>query len=135
MELNTRVLETQDWETLESWWADWEDWTPPPKDFLPNHGTGGFMVQKKDTPIVAGFVYLSNSKTAWLELIISNPDYREDDRKDAIKLLISELEEFARSLGYKYLLTMGRSKNLIETHKSMGWETDNKTSLELIKKL
>jgi len=135
MELNTRVLETQDWETLESWWADWEDWTPPPKDFLPNHGTGGFMVQKKDTPIVAGFVYLSNSKTAWLELIISNPDYREDDRKDAIKLLISELEEFARSLGYKYLLTMGRSENLIETHKSMGWETDNKSSLELIKKL
>ena len=135
MELNTRVLETQDWETLESWWADWEDWTPPPKDFLPNHGTGGFMVQKKDTPIVAGFVYLSNSKTAWLELVISNPEYREDDRKDAIKLLISELEEFAKSLGYKYFLTMGRNKSLIETHKSMGWETDNKSSLELIKKL
>jgi|TARA_R100000781_G_scaffold114908_1_gene87816 GNAT superfamily N-acetyltransferase len=135
MELNTRVLETQDWETLESWWADWKDWTPPPKDFLPNHGTGGFMVEKKTTPIVAGFVYLSNSKTAWLELIISNPEYREKDRKDAIKLLIEELEEFARSLGYKYMLTMGRNKHLIETHKSMGWETDNKTSLELIKKL
>ncbi len=135
MELNTRVLETQDWETLESWWANWKDWTAPPKDFLPNHGTGGFMVQKKDTPIVAGFVYLSNSKACWLELVISNPEYREKDRKDAIKLLIQELEEFAKSMGYKYMLTMGRNKHLIEIHKSMGWGSDNKKSIELIKTL
>ena len=135
MELNTRVLITQDWETLESWWSDWKDWTPLPQDFLPNHGTGGFMVQKNEKPIVAGFIYLSNSKTAWIELVISDPEYQEDDRKDAIKLLISELEEFAKSLGYKYILTMGRNKSLIEIHKTLGWETDNKSSLELIKKL
>jgi hypothetical protein len=135
MELNTRVLITQDWETLESWWSDWKDWTPPPQDFLPNHGTGGFMVQKNEKPIVAGFIYLSNSKTAWVELVISDPEYQEDDRKDAIKLLISELEEFAKSLGYKYLLTMGRNESLIEIHKTLGWETDAKPSIELIKNL
>ena len=93
------------------------------------------MVEKKTTPIVAGFVYLSNSKACWLELIISNPEYREKDRKDAIKLLIQELEEFARSMGYKYILTMGRNKHLIEIHKSMGWASDNKKSIELIKTL
>ncbi len=135
MELNIRALEAQDWETLETWWKSWKEWTPPPKDFTPNHGTGGFMVCKKDKPIVAGFVYLTNSKVSYLELIVSDPEYREDDRKDAIKLLITESEEFARSMGYKYFLTIGRHKNLIETHKELGWKSDNENSTELIKNL
>ena len=135
MELNIRALEAQDWETLETWWKSWKDWTPPPKDFTPNHGTGGFMVYKEDKPIVAGFVYLTNSKVSYLELIVSDPEYREDDRIDAIKLLITESEEFVKSMGYKYFLTIGRHKNLIETHKKLGWKTDKENSIELIKNL
>ena len=56
MELNIRRLEESDWDTLVSWWDEWPEWTAPPKDFLPDNGKGGFMVENNNTPIVAGFL-------------------------------------------------------------------------------
>ena len=47
MELDIRRLESEDWDTLVSWWDTWPDWQTPPKDFLPDNGKGGFMVEKK----------------------------------------------------------------------------------------
>jgi len=135
MELKTRAITVKDWDTLEYWWSQWEGWTPPPKDFLPNHGTGGFLVEKNEKPIVAGFVYFTNSKVAWVEWIVSDPEYREDDRKEALELLLTELETFIITMGYKYMSTIGRNKNLMETHKKLGWNMDKKPSYELTKNL
>ena len=59
MELNIRKLEESDWDTLVSWWDAWPEWTNPPKDFLPDNGTGGFMVEKNGLPIVAGCILLT----------------------------------------------------------------------------
>ena len=97
MDFKARALTTKDWDTLVEWWDWWPGWVAPPKDFLPNHGTGGFMVEKNNTPIVAGFVYFTNSKAAWVEYIISNPKYREDDRPESIEFLLTELEEAVES--------------------------------------
>ena len=47
MDFKARALTTKDWDTLVEWWDWWPGWVAPPKDFLPNHGTGGFMVEKK----------------------------------------------------------------------------------------
>ena len=46
MELNTRLLKEEDWETLCKWWESWPKWVNPPKSFLPDNGTGGLMVEK-----------------------------------------------------------------------------------------
>ena len=62
MKLKLRRLEESDYDTLVTWWKDWK-WEAPPGDFLPENGTGGFMVSNNDSDICAGFIYLTNSKT------------------------------------------------------------------------
>jgi len=135
MELNIRRLTDKDFETLASWWKQWPDWEVMPKSYYPEDGTGGFIVEKGDKPIVAGFVYLTNSKGALLEWIVSDPDYREDDRQSAIELLIDGCENVCKSLGYEYMFSIGRTKKLINTHEKMGWHVDKNPSFEMIKTL
>mgnify|MGYP002623463790 CR=1 FL=1 len=135
MELNIRRLKEDDWETLCSWWEKWPEWVNPPKDYLPDNGTGGLMVYKQATPIVAGFIYYTNSKGALLEWIVSNPDYREDDRKQAIELLVKAAEEVCKANGVKYIFTIGRSKPLIKLHKKLEWTVDEKPSYEITKRI
>jgi len=133
--MNIRKLEESDYKTLEKWWKAW-DWPPIQQDFLPENGTGGLMVQSKDgTPIVAGFLYMTNSKAVLLEWIISNPEYRESDRKDAIELLINAVEHVLKDQGIKHIFSIGRNKHLIETHKKLNWIVDNKPSHEIIKNI
>jgi hypothetical protein len=133
--LNIRRLTDKDWDTLVSWWSNWPKWQAPVKDFLPENGKGGLMVEKDNKPIVAGFIYLTNSKTALLEWIVSNPKYREADRKQAIELLITGAENLVKSLKYKYLFAVMQHKGLIETHEKLGWNKDKKPSYELTKVL
>ena len=135
MELNIRRLRESDWETLVQWWYEWPEWVNPPKDFLPDNGIGGLMVEKNDLPIVAGFIYFTNSKGALLEWIVSNPKYKKQDRKDAIELLIMGAEEVCKAQGFKYMFTIGRNKHLIETHKKLNWVVDKDPSYEITKKI
>ena len=135
MELDIRRLESEDWDTLVSWWDTWPDWQTPPKDFLPDNGKGGFMVEKNNTPIVAGFMYFTNSEGVLLEWIVSNPSYRDQDRQDAIEFLILTCEEYIKANGKKYIFSIGRNKHLIETHKKLGYHVDTKVSPEIIKKI
>jgi hypothetical protein len=135
MELNIRMLKDSDWDTLVEWWDAWPDWVAPAKDFLPENGTGGFIVEKKSEAIVAGFLYTTNSKAALLEWIVSNPEYKQDDKQDAIELLINGAENVFKKQGINYVFTIGRNKNLIKTHKKLGYTIDKNPSYEIIKKI
>ncbi len=134
MELKVRALEESDWDTLQLWWKIWQ-WPIMNKDMLPLDGCGGLMVYKNNTPIVAGFLYLSNSKVAWLDWIISSPTYKEEDRKEALELLISSLEEVAKQQGYSIIISIARHKGLINTHKKLGYTIDENPSYEISKKI
>jgi len=129
-----RPLVQDDYETISKWWKWWR-WPIVPRDLLPNNGTGGFMIEKNNIPIVCGFLYTSNSKLAWLEYIVSNPEYREDDRQDAIDSLITNIEEFSKSIGIKVLFSIGKSDSLKKKHKKLGWFVDDKPSHEIIKRI
>ena len=133
MKLNIRKLTENDWEVLKQWWDAWPEWDAPPKDFLPENGTGGLMVESEGEPIVAGFMYITNSKGVLLEWKISNPKNREEDRNDAINLLLISVENLCKDLGYKYIFSIGRNKSLITTHRNLGWHVDSKPSYEIIK--
>ena len=135
MELNVRRLADSDWDTLCEWWDAWPEWVNPPKDFLPDNGTGGLMVYKQNTSIAAGFIYYTNSKAALFEWVISNHKYREADRKQAIELLINAAEEVCKTNGVNYMFTIGRTKPLIETHRKLNWVVDDKPSYEVTKKI
>jgi len=83
--------------------------------------------------IVAGFVYITNSKAVLLEWIISNPEYREDDRDMAITCLINTIESIIKEWGYKYIFSVGRTKALIDKHKELGYHVDDTPSYEITK--
>ena len=134
-ELFTRKLKESDWDTLVAWWETWPEWKPPARNFLPEGGTGGLMVEKNGIPIVAGFIYETNSDGVLFEWVVSNPDYREKDRQDAIEKLINDAETKIKEMGYKHIFSIGRSKRLIDTHKKLGWFVDDKSSHEIIKNL
>jgi hypothetical protein len=135
MELKVRILQDEDWDTLCGWWDSWPKWVNPPKSFLPDNGKGGLMVEKNGKPIVAGFLYLTNSDAVLLEWIVSDPEYRDKDRKQALELLITSAENTCKALGKVYMFTIGRNKHLIETHKKLGWTADPDPSYEMIKNI
>lgn len=115
-----RIILEDDYEVLCQWWKAWR-WTPPNRDFLPQNGTGGVIIEKDGIPVVAGFVYLTNSAVAWIEFIISNFDYKNPDRKEAINILILELSRIAADCGAKYLYTVVKSSHLEERYKEVGF--------------
>tara|TARA_R110000803_G_scaffold105029_4_gene173249 strand:+ start:7273 stop:7677 length:405 start_codon:yes stop_codon:yes gene_type:complete len=133
--MNIRKLKESDYETLKEWWTKYS-WPPIEKDFLPENGTGGLIVETKEgEPIVAGFLYMTNSKAVLLEWIISNPDYRKDDRDTAITSLILGAEAVVKNADKKYMFTIGRNQKLINKHKELGWQVDKKPSYEIVKTL
>lgn len=134
MELTVRALQESDWDTLQEWWAKW-NWPIVAKDMLPLNGCGGLMICKDNQLIAAGFLYLSNSKVAWLDWIISNPEYKESDRKAALILLIDSLEEVAKQQNYSIIISIARNKSLINIHRGLGYTIDENPSYEISKKI
>jgi len=136
MELNIQKLKDNDYEKLlVNWWKDW-GWEAPPKDFLPDDGTGGFMVYNKDIPICAGFIYKSNSKVAWVDWIISDKNYKDkESRKEGIIYLIQALTEICKQLGYTYCYALVKHEGLIKTYEDLGYIKADNYNQELIKHL
>lgn len=134
--LETRLLNTDDYDTLVSWWDGWKDWkgNAPPKEFLPQNGTGGIMISNDDVDICAGFLYTTNSKIAWLEFIVSNPNYRNKDRKEAIVMLIDVLCNIANELGFKAVFTSVKNPFLINHLKNVGFSLEATKSYEMVKR-
>jgi len=129
MKLYVRPLTEEDYDrTLRQWWFDWR-WTPPSRDFLPENGTGGFIVYDGETPVCAGFMYETNSKAVWCDWIISNIKYKDrNNRKEALSLLIKRISEEADRLVIK-------NKPLINVYKKQGFVEGSSYSHELIKQI
>lgn len=136
MELTIRKLNDTDYEDiLLKWWDDW-GWTAPEKDFLPDNGRGGIIVFDGDVPVCAGFMYLTNSKVAWIDWIISNKEYRKKPlRKEAIELLVAALTNISTDAGSKYGYALIKSKSLIEVYEKLGYIQGDSYTGEMIKVL
>jgi len=134
MELKLRSLQESDWETLQTWWKAW-GWPEMSKDLMPLDGLGGLIVEKDSKPIAAGFLYLTNAKVAWTEWIISDPNYRGEDRIECLKIVVQGLEDVAVNAGYKIILSVGRNKSLLNIHKELGYTVDDNPSYEISKKI
>ena len=135
-ELNARRLTHDDYDVLVEWWKSWPDWVPLGRSLLPENGTGGIMIEKDGEPIVAGFLYGTNSKIAWMEWIVSNPKEKDKEtRSSSILLLIDSLEKWAIEGGFELILSIGRSKSLIDKHKKLGYTVDSNPSHEIVKKI
>ena len=136
MSLTILPLNNKDYDNiLCKWWKDWR-WTPPTKDFLPDDGTGGFIVYDGDTPVCAGFMYTTNSKAVWCDWIISNLKYKDrQKRKEAMELLISTISHEAEVLGKKYVYALIKNQPLINVYKKVGFIEGSSYTHEMIKNI
>ena len=125
-----RLLEENDYEKLVEWWK-WFRFPVPARKFLPEDGKGGVMITKDGIDIVAGFVFFTNSKLCWIEFIVSNPEYKNKDRKQAIVECIKKLCFIAKNKGYKAVFTSIKSENLIESYKKAGFNASPHKTTEL----
>lgn len=136
MGLYIRELQDTDYENiLVGWWQQW-GWEPPQKDFLPRDGKGGIIVYDDETPVCAGYMYLTNSKVSWVDWIISNKEYtKKPQRKDAIKLLVSALTDICKNTGSKYVYALIKNESLIGTYEELGYLKGDSYTSEMIKAL
>ena len=133
-DLVVRNLKKDDYDFIAKWWRWWR-WKVIPREMLPENGMSGLMVEKNNVRIVSCFLILTNSKVAIMEWVVSNPYYKEKDRKYAIELLIQTAEEYCIGLGFNHVFSIGRNKHLIETHEKLDWTVDKNPSYEIMKKL
>lgn len=133
--MELKRIEEKDLGIIYKWWDSWPGWTALPRTHLPDNGLGGLIVYSNDQPVVAGFMYNTNSSMVLMEWIVSNPEYREKDRKECIKTLITGFENLAKSIGKKSVFSIGRHKGLMETHRELGWHIDDKASHEMVKNI
>jgi hypothetical protein len=134
MELTIRQLNENDYQDiLVDWWKQW-GWTAPEKDFLPDDGMGGYIVYDEEIPICAGFIYVTNSRVAWVDWIISNKEYR-GKRKEAITMLIETLTNLSKMSGSKYAYALIKNNSLIKTYEDLGYVKGDSYNSEMIKVL
>jgi len=130
MEFSFRLLDESDYDTLVDWWRFFR-FPVPPRDYLPENGLGGLMVTKDGQDICAGFLFLNNSKIAWLEFIVRSNIYRENDVPEAIEYLIDKLCHIARARGYKAVFTSLKNESLIQRYEAAGFKKGSRSTTEM----
>ena len=107
--INFRSFKKGDYEICCEWWKWW--WKkvgldPVQRVFLPKDERC-FVLEKDGIPIVATFLFLTEIPiVAWTTYLVSNPEYKEKDRRDLIKLLIKNVEKEAEKYGIIQMFTV-----------------------------
>ena len=117
---------------LVKWWKDW-GFQSPPQDFLSDYG---LIVYDGETPVCAGFLYLTNSSVAIINWVISNKEYRKKpNRNNAIDELLINLTYLCEKSGYKYIFVQNNNSSLIKRFEKHGFVVGATNSTEIIKKI
>ena len=131
--MKVRKLQEKDWAFLPSWWEAYNQ-PIPQRNFLPQNGLGGFIVETfpDKTPIAAMFLWTTNSDTAIPAVVISDASYRDTNRSDALQLLVDFTTDFAHEMGYRFSFAWAKPGKMLEYYKKSGWTVDETPSHELI---
>ena len=131
--MKVRKLHEKDWDYLPSWWEAYNQ-PVPQRNFLPNNGLGGFVVESHPdkTPIAAMFLWTTNSDTAIPAVVISDKSYQDTNRSDALQLLVDFTTDFAHDLGYKFSFAWAKPGKMLKYYEKTGFTVDDTPSYELI---
>ena len=122
--VNFRSFKKGDYETCCIWWKWW--WTriglnPVKRVFLPKDERC-FVLEKNNIPIACYFLFIMEPRTVgWATYLVSNPEYKEEDRGDLIKILIQNVEKEAEKYGILQLFTVCGDKHMSNIHDSLDW--------------
>jgi len=120
-----RSFNNEDYLTVFKWWNWWwGDRKGIERKILP-HNDYCYIIEKNNTPIVSGFLYVDkHAPMGYLTFVVSNPEYREKDRRLIIEQLIKNIEEEAKSQGIKFMFTVCGNPHMENIHTKLGWTVD-----------
>ena len=81
------------------------------------------MIEKDGVPVASTFLILAYDipAVAWTTYLVSNPEYKEEDRRELIETLIKNVEKEAEKYGVLQLFTVCGDKHISEIHENIGW--------------
>ena len=103
--MKIRAILIEDYQELIKWWKLHEKYgvVIPKSTLLPNKGLGGFVVEKDNKLIASAFLYLTNSAIGYVDYLIADPNYREDDRNDILIKLGTYVTKIAKDINIDVL--------------------------------
>ena len=129
-----RSFNDKDYVTVFKWW-DW--WWGKNKgierEILP-HNDCCYIIFKNNIPVASGFLYIDkNAPIGYLTFVVSNPEYKEKDRRVIIEQLIINTEKEAKSQGIKFIFTVCEGIHMQDIHNRLGWTISKAPSYETFK--
>jgi len=118
-----RTFKEGDYEMCCEWWKWWWKDIPVKRDLLPSNETC-FIIESNGIPVAAGFLFpfknpLVGYGPTW---VVSNPEYREKDRRKLLEFLITCIEKEAKeTYGMVQLFTVCGNKFMQDIHKKLNW--------------
>tara|TARA_R110001592_G_scaffold203475_2_gene453192 strand:- start:4117 stop:4536 length:420 start_codon:yes stop_codon:yes gene_type:complete len=123
--VNFRTFKKGDYETCCSWWKEWDksfEGKAISRDLLPDDKRC-YLIEKNNTPVACTFLLLSLDVPciAWTTYLVSNPNYRDKDRGELIRLLVKNVEVEAKNQGVTQLFTVCGDKHMSKIHADLDW--------------
>ena len=131
MKLNIRKVNEKDFINIDKWWIDWQGKTVP-REILPETG---FIAEIENKPISAIFMFKTNSSTAAIQWVVSDKNYREENRNKVLQELIKTCEEEWKTDGGKFLFFWGNNKKFNNTLVDIGFKVGDTDYDQLIKSI
>ena len=101
-------------------WAEHYKFPKLTDEMLPD----GWVVYAGDKPVVCGWMYVGDKpKISWLAWIVMNPDSDNRERSAAFEELNTKVDEEAKRLGVKMMVTPTNNGSLIKRFNDNGWTT------------
>jgi len=121
---------SKDYATIANWWNG-HNWPIVAPDFLPKLG---LIIEDEEHKYCCGWLYRTDSLIAWVEFIVSNPKAPMKKRSEAINLLIEELLQKARQMGYGCVFTSVSQKGLMRRFAKQGFVVGDTNITQMTRK-
>ena len=119
-----RRIKSDDYPNLIKWWKLYEEKgiKIPPPNLLPNKGLGGFVVEKNGRLVASCFLYFTNSAMGYVDFLLADPTYREDDRHDLVLELGVFVTKIAVGAGCEMVWALCANSSLLDLAKNPSTE-------------
>lgn len=124
--------EAEHYELICSWWTV-HKWPQIPSNHLPK--TGFVIYDLANEPIIAGFVYKTDSAFGLFEFIVSNPNKHGLIRDMALEQLTSAVVKYSKGAGIKSLFSSVINPSLIKKLVSNGFQVTDTSMTNLIRRI
>ena len=113
---------------IADWWKG-HGWPPIEYDKLPKIG---IIVENNKNPLVAGFLYMTDTNMCMPHWIVANPEISLKELKPAMKTLFDAFEREALRADKPILWTSCGTRSVIAQFKRAGYNVGDSTAVHLL---